>query len=165
MSKKRNAKNSRCNSFISSVPTASILNAGNNLANRMKFNFSFFDGTQAPDPGQLFEDWPEIQRKQLLQKMVDFSKDSIFYWKTQGVLVVYGAFPSQNSDFIQPKYVPIEAEWGRFRLGAKLRLVGFVLPDEESNKVQNNTDYRFCTNTFYVVFLDKNHKFYKVEKK
>lgn len=61
--------------------------------------------------------------------------------------------------------VPIEAWWGRFRLENKVRLIGFVLPDEHDGKEQKTgSNIRFDKNTFYIVFLDKNHQFYEVEK-
>ncbi len=62
------------------------------------------------------------------------------------------------------KSIPIEAKWGRFRLKSKVRLVGFVIPEEFHDKIHEKTGLRFDKNTFYVVFLDKEHKFYKVEK-
>lgn len=61
-----------------------------------------------------------------------------------------------------PKIVPIDAKWGRFRFNSKKRLVGFIVPKDE---IHPQTNYRFDKNTFYVVFLDKNHEFYTTEKK
>ncbi|WP_044408429.1 hypothetical protein [Thiomicrospira microaerophila] len=131
----------------------------------MKFNFSYFDVSQASGPGQMLTQWSPAQQANLYQQLIDYSKESIAYWKSQKRLVIYGRFPNTNkTDFQLPVYIPIEAEWGRFRLSAKVRFVGFVLPDNVKN-TQSSKGLNFCSNTFYVVFLDKDHKFYKVEKK
>ena len=60
---------------------------------------------------------------------------------------VYDNFPV-NSDFIHPKYVPAGVKWSTIRIKGKERIVGYL---EE--------------NIFYVVFLDKDHRFWITEKK
>jgi len=69
----------------------------------------------------------------------------------QHVLEKYGAF-SRISAFSHPKHVPHQASWARFRLESSVRLIGFMIPEDYSSK--------FDRNTFYIVFLDKNHTFY-----
>jgi len=144
---------------------SSIFDGSNTIASRMKFNFSYFDFNQSNGPGQLLTTWSDSQRAYLYKQLVDFSRESSDYWKHQGRLVIYGNFPNKRKcDFKLPTYIPMEAEWGRFRLSGKVRLVGFMLSKEhQSNKDKDGFSY--CTNTFYVVFLDKNHKFYKTEPK
>lgn len=78
------------------------------------------------------------------------------------VLEYYGDFPD-NSDFKHPKHVPADAHWARFRLGNKVRLVGFVISKDALKNMPEEEQEKFCHNTFYVVFLDKDHKFYKTE--
>jgi len=57
-----------------------------------------------------------------------------------------------------------EAIWSRFHLENKVRLIGFAIPNEYKDTIHQKINKRFNTNTFYVVFLDKEHRFYKVEK-
>ncbi|WP_319381137.1 hypothetical protein [Thiomicrorhabdus sp.] len=144
----------------------SIDSENNNLASRMKFNFSYFDQDQANGPGQNFEDWSEKQKNDFYQKLIEFSQKSIEEWKRDGNLKIYGNFPKPDkTDFKEPQHTPFEAQWGRFRLGGKLRLAGFVLDGERDNTLQEGSRFRFCSNTFYVVFLDENHVFYKSKQR
>ncbi len=121
--------------------------------------------------GQKFQDWKECQLVKLMDKLKGYSSKSLEYWKKQrvgtgkhNVLEVYDNFPN-NSDFKPPTHVPHQALWSRFHLENKARLIGFVIPCEYSNKEQHNSGYLFDCNTFYVVFLDKNHRFYITKKK
>ena len=74
------------------------------------------------------------------------------------VLEIYGAFPC-NSDFVHPVHVPDDVRWARFRMESAVRLVGFFV-DEDSARLKG-----LSTDIFYIVFLDKNHCFYKMESK
>lgn len=157
--------NSRKDSFLSSIPTISINASENDLAQRCKFNFSYFVNDEA---SQDFKDWTQEELSKLFDKLKEYSKSPLSYWKRQNVgkykvLVNYGAFPT-NTDFKEPVHIPIEAEWCRFHLENKPRLIGFVIPDSCHNEEQGNKGFRFDKNTFYVVFLDKEHKFYKPPK-
>lgn len=96
------------------------------------------------------------------------------YWNNERVgkgnlkvLEYYQTFP-KNSDFKHPPYIPHDACWARFRLGSRVRLIGFVIPETVSGQIyldEKKREYKFDGNTFYVVFLDKNHVFYKTEEK
>lgn len=44
------------------------------------------------------------------------------------------------------------------------RLVGFLVPAEHSFKKDEHNKFCYDCNTFYVVFVDLSHRFYKVEK-
>lgn len=164
MSKFRNSKKS---GFLSSIPTISLEES--DTAYRCSFCFSFLDSNQ--EAGQDFSQWDAsggaLSTVGLLNKLKDFTRESLEYWENQGQkpLVIYSKFPS-SSDFIHPKHVPHDVRWGRFRLGSKVRLVGFIIPESLDGKevnIKGNT-YRLSRNTFYVVFLDKDHRFYKTEK-
>jgi hypothetical protein len=158
--------NKRKEAFLASIPQASIDLPDDTLASRCKFNFSYFD---KQDAGQAFDEWQDGQLAKLLDKLKDYCKESLSYWqkvplgKSGSVLAIYGGFP-QRSDFTLPKHVPHQALWGRFRLEQAVRLVGFVLPDDYRNK-SHSSGNAFDCNTFYVVFLDANHAFYKTEAK
>lgn len=151
--------------FLSSIPTASIENPNDHLASRSKFNFSYFT---VQEQSQNFPDWNHGQLSKLLEKLKDYSREPLSYWKNQrlgkcgAVLSIYGKFPN-NSDLTFPTHIPHQALWGRFRLEQSVRLCGFVIPDDYHGKPQNASPFTFCSNTFYVVFLDRDHRFYKTE--
>lgn len=160
--------NSRKELFLGSIPRASIDAPSDRLANRCKFNFSYFDMQSA---GQDFGDWNHKQLASMLDKLKAYSREELEHWRHMPVgrgngtvLVTYGEFP-KNSDFSHPKHVPHQAQWGRFRLDWAGRLVGFTVPLAYDGKPHEACKHRFDCNTFYVVFLDINHRFYKTEKK
>ena len=74
----------------------------------------------------------------------------------------YGDFPlNAITDLVQPKDLPSHGiKWGSFRITGAERLIGFVV-----SELAEGGDCSILKNTFFVVFLDKNHKFWKSEKK
>ena len=158
-------KNSKKESFLKSIPTTSLDDNSNDLTVRCKFNFSYFTIDKA---GQNFEDWSQNELSKLLNKLKEYSNFSLNHWEqeTAGkypVFVKYASFPI-NTDFTKPKHIPHQAIWSRFHIENKVRLIGFVIPDEYDDKIHQGTSKRFDTNTFYIVFLDKEHRFYKTKK-
>ncbi len=128
---------------------------------KLSFSLKYFDGSQKA--GQDFKDWNDNEKTKLLDKLKEYSKGSKQYWLNQRVgsgslkvLEIYGAFP-RNSDFSKPIHVPDKGNWGRFRLESKVLLIGFFIDETEAREKQLSTDI------FYVVFLDKNHRFYLLE--
>ncbi len=167
MSKFRNKRKSKFLSSLLVLPSLEDLN--DDLTTRCKFNFSYFDPSQGA--GQKFSDWTHKQLYELLGKIKSYTTKPLDYWRNQRagnsglkVLAIYGSFPSK-SDFAHPKHVPHQAQWARFRLGSKLRLIGFTIPTELHKTTHNKTGELYDKNTFYVVFLDRDHKFYLTEKK
>ncbi len=157
-----NQGNRRTKAFLNSVPTASIELESDSLATKCKFNFAYFINDKA---GQDFKDWTHKQLYELFDKLKEYSKFPLSHWKQKklgkySLFTVYDKFPT-NTDFTLPKSVPHQACWARFRLEGDSRLIGFVLPSEFKNEEQNKSGYLFDINTFYVVFLDEEHKFYK----
>lgn len=157
------SKNHRKTAFLKRIPTTDIENSG--ILKFMKFNFKFFDTQQ--EHGSSFEDLSEDEAKSLLKKLVHFSGKSLNEWAQEnaggGGLTVYsryGDFP-KPSGFTHPVHVPHDALWGRFRLGNKYRLVGFVIPDTLNIICKDGFCYE--KNTFYIVFIDRDHKFYQTE--
>jgi len=153
--------NKKKQNFLSNIPQTSIESDTDKLTKRCKFNFHYMDFSQ----GQNFTDWqPKLSK--LLDKLKNYSGESLNYWRKERigkkghVLEVYKNFPSK-SKFKHPKFVPHEAHWARFRLEWNDRLIGFVLPSEYSEKKHHKTKIQFDCNTFYIVFLDENHDFYK----
>jgi hypothetical protein len=166
MSKFRNEKK---HNFLADLAARPSLNDRNNdLTTRSKFNFSYFDSSQ--DAGQKFSDWTHKQLCDLLEKLKNYTTKSLDYWRNERagggglkVLEIYEGFPLK-SEFDEPKSISHQAKWGRFRLGWKIRLVGFTIPTELHNTLHKTGEF-FDKNTFYVVFLDRDHKFYLTEKK
>ncbi|MDD2801249.1 MAG: hypothetical protein PHE96_07315 [Methylococcales bacterium] len=157
--------NSKTKQFIKSLSSLCSLEADDNdLVIRSKFNFSYFDPSQ--QAGQDFNDWSPQQQCCLLNRLKEYTTKPLEYWRNERVgkgglkmLANYGAFPAKSS-FTHPKHVPHQAEWARFRLGSKLRLIGFTVPAELHRIPHNKLNELFDKNTFYVVFLDREHRFY-----
>lgn len=156
-------ENSKKTGFLNRIPTSSIESESDRISQRCKFNFSYFCTQPA---GQSFDDWTELQVRNLLDKFTHYSKESLKHWEKQSigksgsVLAIYGAFPAK-SDFSHPPHVPHEVLWGRFRLDHSMRLVGFVIPEKFDGKTQAGSGKAFDSNTFYIVFLDRDHRFWK----
>ncbi|MBN1970948.1 MAG: hypothetical protein JXR48_15020 [Candidatus Delongbacteria bacterium] len=163
-------KNSKKDQFLDSIPVASLDLDNDDITARMKFNFSYFDESQ--EIGLNITSLSKVHSNKLFKKIKEYSRESLEYWKNikigsgkhkKSVYINYVDFP-KNSDFKHPKYIPHQVEWGRFRLESDFRLVGFVVPDSYEGKFKKNTNKRFDTNTFYVVFLDHEHRFYLTRK-
>lgn len=155
--------NPRKDKFLNSLPNDMHISNIADVKGKISFSFKYFDSSQKA--GQDFKDWTDEQKNQLLNKLRDYSREDKKYWLNQRVgggglkiLQVYGAFP-RNSDFAYPSHVPENVKWARFRMEGAVRLVGFF--------VDENAAAKFCLSTdiFYIVFLDKNHRFYKMEDK
>ncbi len=155
--------NSSKESFLLSIPDISLEQDENNLTERCKFNFSYFD--VQPNISQDFKDWNKNELVKLLNKLKEYSNFSLNHWKQEKtgkypLFTIYGNFPT-NTDFKIPKHIPIEAQWARFHMENKIRLVGFTIPSSYIDKVHHKTKILYDLNTFYIVYLDKEHKFYK----
>ena len=156
MSKKNN---SRKDKFIESIVSFSLQDVWPDISGRCRFNFSYFDANQehATDVAT----WDEANLQRFFSKLVSYCNYPLSYWQRQTigshrnhVLEIYGAFP-RKSGFIHPAHVPSDVDWARFRLDGKKRLIGFTIP-----KCYCTADTHFDDTTFYIVFLDLEHKFY-----
>ena len=164
MAKKGNRKRA---SFLASIPQISLNAHNNDLSSRCKFNFSYF--VNSDNAGQDFKDWTQEELIKLLEKLKEYSKFPLSHWEKQKVgnypvFVNYGSSFPQNTDFTEPKHIPLEAEWCRIHLENRPRLIGFVIPESFHDIEQESNGFRFDKNTFYVVFLDREHKFYKISR-
>lgn len=165
--------NARKSRFLQSLPTSSIETS--DIAARCSFNFSYFEGSQ--DAGQDFNDWNDTQGASslatLLDKIKNYTKEPLSYWRNERagsgglkVLTNYEQFP-KKSDFSHPPHVPHDVVWSRFRLSNMVRLIGFVIPGNISGSTYTDpkgNQFQFDSNTFYVVFLDRDHKFFQTEQ-
>lgn len=157
--------NTRKVNFLKAIPDTS-LDSGE-ITEKCKFNFSYFDGTQ--EAGQDYSGWSYEEILKLADKFKNYTNSSLDYWRHQRVgggglkvFEVYGKFPTK-SDFTHPKHVPHDVQWARFRLENMVRLVGFIIPRGFACQKDVVLKEPFDSNTFYIVFLDKNHRFYLTE--
>lgn len=164
MSKKSNKANNKTNSFLLSLEKETLEHKNNKLTEKCKFNFAYLS---KQENSQLFSDLTENELRDLTDKIKEYSKESLVHWqnreigtgKKRGkVFAIYGSFPLSNMS--HPDNVPLDVKWARFRLNYTFRLAGFIIPDELNNKIHSKTYYSFDKNTFYVVFIDRDHKFY-----
>lgn len=153
--------NSRKDRFLQSLPKEECFCDIADAREKLSFSFKYFDGNQ--QAGQDFKDWNDNEKTKLLDKLKEYSKENKQYWLGERVgsggltiFEIYGTFP-RNSDFSYPLHVPDNVKWARFRLESKVRLIGFFIDKTEAREKQLSTDI------FYVVFLDKNHRFYLLE--
>ena len=112
------------------------------------FSFKDFDSNQCP-PGQTFKQWEQCGLlADFMTKLVDLSNRNSVKAQQEKTIELYRSFPP-DSDFKVPQYIQGEVKWGTIQDigGQKHRVAGYMID-----------------NVFYVVFLDKNHKFWKMKK-
>jgi hypothetical protein len=105
--------------------------------------FSFEDFCSKQKYSSSFLDWQKIGLlSKALETIQGFSKSPITYDGQKCSL--YNDFPSlYQTLFEYPKHVTPDASWVRIRVNGPAVIIGHIIE-----------------NTFYVVFLDKTHKFY-----
>lgn len=154
-------KNKRAAEFKKNLPKNSV--EASELIKRLKFNLHYLDLDQpALLKGELTFDFLSL----LLEKLKNFSEESLAHWITMpagrgngNIYQIYDKFPSK-SEFKHPNSVPHDAVWGRFRIDRTIRLGGFTIPAGLNHQLCEKEKFRYCTNTFYIVFIDLHHKFY-----
>lgn len=108
------------------------------------FSLKDFDIKQ----GQNFENWEEAKiLSNLLTRLREISTYTIEEALGKQIIKAYDSFPT-NSDFYHPKHIPEGVKWCTIRVKGKERIAGYI---EDS--------------VFYVVFLDKDHRFWISEKR
>ncbi|KAA6320773.1 hypothetical protein EZS27_029496 [termite gut metagenome] len=112
-----------------------------------KVSFQYLDTTQKF--GSSFKDW---QSCGLLSKMLEtiagYCRDSLFTQVDGDKFAIYGNYPPREKTcFEYPLHVPEDANWSRIHVNGPAVIVGHIIND-----------------TFYIVFLDKTHKFYLTKK-
>jgi len=110
---------------------------------KLLFSFKDFDHTQ----GQTFSQWEkESLLNVMLDKLKEYSKKTITEAKKAG-FTIYGSFPPKFL-FKHPKFITEDAIWASMHIQGKECIAGHVVGS-----------------VFYIVFLDKDHKFWITEKK
>lgn len=117
------------------------------IVSNFKVSFQYLDTSQKF--GSSFKDW---QHAGLLSKMMETLSGYCCRSLTEQVdkdkFTIYGDFPpADKTEFKYPEHVPEDAKWARIHITGAAVIAGHVISD-----------------TFYVVFLDKTHRFYMTKK-
>lgn len=119
----------------------------NNHEGYISFSFRYFQNHDN-NPVQSLNDWEKESRLlDMITSLEYCSKNHIAKLKIDKKLVLYGKFPDQNvNDFSLPNGLSEIENWGTLRNigGQKIRIAGFLKDS-----------------VFYIVYLDKEHRFYK----
>lgn len=112
-----------------------------------KVSLQYFDSQPMFASG--FKDW---QKDGLLSKALEtlhgYSHKPLMEQVDGDKFTLYPSFPPPDkTKFDYPKHVPEDAHWARIHVNGPAVLVGHVV-----------------RNTFYLVFLDKTHKFWLTKK-
>lgn len=113
------------------------------------FSFKDFDKSQIP-PGQSYEEWSETDLlSYMLDKFGEICNMTVGQALEQKYLSIYGDFPPE-SKFRVPNFIVGNVNWATIQKikGQRGRVAGYI-----------------DGHTFYVVFLDMNHKFWITHKK
>ncbi|MDM8565306.1 hypothetical protein QUF74_06595 [Candidatus Halobeggiatoa sp. HSG11] len=115
----------------------------------LTFNFKDVDETQPKKSPQTFKLWDgENILASLLERIKDLSKLTRDEAINQQQIKIYGDFPVKT-DFAHPSYIDKHVAWGVIEgIDGKKRVAGYIVE-----------------NTFYIVFLDKEHQFWLSKKK
>ncbi len=116
----------------------------------LTFSFKDLDESQPNNDPQTIELWEqEGLLKPFLIRLKDLSNLTRSEAELQQQIKVYGDFPPKT-DFFHPKHVNQNVAWAVIKAvgGQKIVVAGYIVES-----------------TFYVVFLDKNHRFWISEKK
>lgn len=112
-----------------------------------KVSFQYVDSSQKY--ASSFRDW---QKNGLLSKMLELLQGYCCRPLQEQIdgdkFTKYGNFPDDASTLFKfPKHVPEDADWARIHITGPVVIVGHLVGD-----------------TFYVVFLDKTHKFWLTKR-
>lgn len=118
---------------------------------KIVISFKDFDGTQPRKQPQDFKDWEKegiiVEFLDRLPYLCDLTMQEA---KDREMITEYGKFPKAEGYKIPNKLKDKELRWAVLKklTGQKIRVAGHIVD-----------------NVFYIVFLDKNHKFWPVGKK
>lgn len=99
--------------------------------------------------GQRFNEWEAAQLlAHAIETVCGYSSASL-HSQLHDRFKIYGGFPPPDkTDFSHPSQVPPDAQWACMHIAGEPCLIGHVVD-----------------NTFFLVFLDQHHKFWKSELK
>ncbi len=115
----------------------------NTANNRDNLNFSFEDFCCKQKYASSFKHWQSIGLlSSALETIQGYCNSPIIYDGTKCTL--YNDFPSKNETLYEfPEHVTPDASWVRIHINGPSVIIGHIIQ-----------------NTFYIVFLDKTHKFH-----
>ncbi len=118
--------------------------------NFYSISFKYFKDTDI-DPAQSINTWKSEDRiLDMLLSLKDISSNNATIVQTTR-LTLYGEYPSKDkNEFPMPADLPSDIKWGTIQNigGQKARIAGFLKD-----------------NIFYLVYLDKNHRFWITKPK
>ncbi len=91
-------KNNRAESFLDSIPKASIEELTDTLAEKSKFNFAYFINDNS---GQDFRDWTQKQLYELFDKLKEYSKFPYLIGKDKNKVTIQFLYNIVNFQLIQ----------------------------------------------------------------
>jgi hypothetical protein len=145
----KNNRNRKC-SFGKRKENTREERKGSSISQLLTFSFKDLDETQPKGEEQTIALWAkEGYLEDLVNTLKELSKLTVDEAKKSQKIKIYGDFPSK-SKFTHPAHVEANVAWGVITSigGQKGRVAGYMKE-----------------NTFYIVFLDKNHQFWITEKK
>lgn len=112
-----------------------------------KVSFQYLDTSQKF--GSSFKDWQSCGLLSLMmEKIAGYCQKPLIEQCDGDTFTIYGDFPPYGYTLYKcPKNVPEDANWARMHINGSAIVIGHIVE-----------------NTFYVVFLDKTHKFYLTKK-
>ena len=97
-----------------------------------------------PSQGQTFEEWQmDMILSDALRTMQNYSNGPVATLFNNKFKQYEGFPPSDKTDFTYPRHVPEDAIWASMHVTGKTCLIGHMVK-----------------NVFYLVFLDKEHRFW-----
>ena len=119
----------------------------NKRTSNFKISFQYLDTTQKYGSG--FKDWQKIGLlSHTMEVLQGFCCSPLMSQVDGKKFAIYDSFPpADKTRFEYPKNVPEDALWGRIHITGPAVIVGHIVRD-----------------TFYVVFLDKTHKFFLTKR-
>lgn len=121
----------------------------NDIERTANFKLSFQDLDTTQKFGSAFLDWQNVGLlSNAMETLHGFCCSPLRQQIDGEKFTVYDSFPPDDRTMYEyPKSVPEDAHWARIHVNGPAVIVGHIVND-----------------TFYVVFLDKTHKFWLTEK-
>lgn len=113
------------------------------------FQVSFQHFTSSQKCASSFKDWQNAGLlARALETLQGYCCRPLFEQLDGSKFTIYGSFPpAEKTRFIKPEGTPEDANWARIHVNNKSVIVGHIVG-----------------NTFYVVFLDKEHAFWLTKR-
>ncbi len=121
----------------------------NDIGRNANFKLSFQYLDTAQKYSSSFKDWQKIGLlSRAMETLSGYCCSQLMKQVDGDKFAIYGSFPPKDkTQFEYPKHVPEDANWARIHINGPSVVIGHIVND-----------------TFYVVFLDKTHKFWLTKK-